>query len=148
MTRSHISTALRQPYRKNQVRARNEQQSASSSGRLSLCVALCCSSRRQDWPSILTSPNQLSTLHRWYACARLSQPVPAGIFIAALGVGLRSTHDCRPLSYQATQNRPESLSWRFASDIDDDYAIDKQGTKVSMPMKTNVTNSEIPRGCS
>ena len=51
--------------------------------------------------------------------------------------------NCRPLSYQATENRPESLSWRFASDIDDDYAIDRQGTRASMP-KTNVTKLRNP----
>src|SRR5258708_25527224 len=60
-------------------------------------------SRRQGQPPILTSSNPLSTLHRRFACARLSQPclpescpgVSATLTTIACG-GLRSTPDCRP----------------------------------------------------
>src|SRR5258708_21970979 len=35
-------------------------------------------SREKGQPPVLTSPNPLSTLHRWIACARLSQPCLTG----------------------------------------------------------------------
>src|SRR5476649_2073824 len=34
-------------------------------------------------PTVLTSPNPLSTLQKQFACARLSQPLPAGITVPA-----------------------------------------------------------------
>jgi len=74
-------------------------------------------SRRKGHPPVLTSPNPLSTLHRRFACARLSRPCHLGMppklgcnahhhcfLVAAACSGLGSAPDCR------TRRAPSSIS--------------------------------------
>jgi len=78
MTRSHISTALRQPYRKNQVRARNESRVRLRRCAFSLCRSVLRVSKAGLALDFDIAQSALDTSS--VVCLRSPiQPVPAGI---------------------------------------------------------------------